>query len=556
MRATLRTLMLALAAFFLAFAGTHAEAAKVKSMSFSVEQGIWIIHVTSSDGKKWDTLSGSPINLTAHMKAKTPYPGYVRLAEVDLGKCSGGECAVAPLLWWSAPLARQFDDSDSITITPDQIPSGIADHGAVLPHNNDITKECNKHLTATGPTEQYSYTRSVDVTFGIETDTTVQYFTPPETDELDKHISVDHAKAASFDITVICDPVTNGMGMTSSGKPGGAPYKVTGVKLQLQKVTPLKTNGPRTCPKVNITVEAEANQIGPVDVKLWTSANGAITPTLLHKWTTFDAGRNGYFATFKRTDSFTDDTVIQYKAEVQGGTFAPQTAWKLLSIHCLDATGNTLSASPPPGGNHPTPDWTGTIKLSDTAPPTGAQCPRKARIRVHAENHSGGPFNYRISCTNGASLSGKIKSVHTSGGKWAATASNRFDVTRTRKIACTLQEMKAPGVPVTIASDSRNFTCAPHGVSLTAPAPVPVPGCAAGYQRVGGRCVRLPLAAPCPSGEILANGKCIKKPTVSILCKPGYILVKGKCIKRVVVTHPACKPGYIVVRGKCVLRPH
>ena len=51
-------------------------------------------------------------------------------------------------------------------------------------------------------------------------------------------------------------------------------------------------------------------------------------------------------------------------------------------------------------------------------------------------------FNYRISCSNGAFFSG-VKHARKHGAFWTTRAVFPLHVSRTRTIACTLQEMKA-----------------------------------------------------------------------------------------------------------------
>ena len=575
MRIILRTAALSLAAALTQPNAAVASTDYMHDVSFSVESVNAVMHVVSTDHKKWDKLNSS-LSFTAHMAVSMRKPGYVVAVGLVQGNCTGDLCSTFPPLSVDSINARAYAQNKTVSIEPYQIPVSTGGAIAVLPDGDDMINECNQHLSPDGPTHSYSFFRDFWVTFVVNTDTAWNLDNAPaETPPNGLYVpNPNHTRSDKFQVRVMCDPIPP-QPASSDLKLDHGSYKVTGVDLTVQQISQLQTNGIRTCPRVRVKVEAEANQVGPVSVKLWTSKGGSITSQVLQKMAAYNPARNGYFAAFEKTDTFTQDTFAQYKAEVQGGTFTPQTDWKGTQIHCQDVTGNTMSANPPPSDNHPTADWNGGIKLFNATGKAAQQCPHDGHIEVAASSEVSDTLNYRISCTNGAFFAGAKKGTR-HGVSWVLRSVFPLHVTRTRTIACTLQEVKGKvhtGL-IILATGHASVTCVKHNVKLPdnglksptrppehestsrgiliLPTAKKPPPCASGYHRVGARCVKPPLVAKCKSGYVLAQGKCIKKPTVSILCKPGYTLSHGKCIRKPVLT-TRCKPGTIrAASGKCI----
>ena len=57
------------------------------------------------------------------------------------------------------------------------------------------------------------------------------------------------------------------------------------------------------------------------------------------------------------------------------------------------------------------------------------------------------------------------------------------------------------------------------------------------------------IADQCRRDELRINGKCVKKPEVSILCKKGFELVGKKCVRVPTVTK-VCGANQKLVRGQ------
>jgi hypothetical protein len=569
---------LALAAATLAAMPANADKASIKSMSFNTQSVNTTLHVISTDGKKWDKFKAGNIQFWGHMKLDTKWPGYVRYVGVALGVCGPGQCPLYPTIWSGLADSRDYSNQENFSFSSTKIP--ISNGGIPLVSDGDaILKKCNDHLQADGPTKSHSFTHTFDATFTAQTDKTlnmnsVLYEALPG--EWPYPIDGHYSAYGEFDVQVVCDPVIKSP--TNDLAYDFGEFDVENVKLFL---TTYQNNQPGSnpgtvCPSLKVTSRAQTNQAGPVSMRIWRQKNGGpITNEFKQVWASFDAAKNGYFATYQTWEDVGTTSYFQFKTEiVENGPFAPFDGWKDITVHCTSPGGGGLAPIPPLDPDNPPaqPEWDGEVTVSDSAGYKKA-CPRKGQVSFDVSRDEPGAFDYRISCSNGAFFTGTAYGFE-QGGVFKASASHELNITRTRKIQCTLQEKKASGGWVTVDKDDEDFTCIkrtfdPPSDDLTVdtrpdfnePRPtlppvivVPAPKCLPSQKLVRGKCVDKPLVTACKRDERLLDGKCVKIPGVSIHCLPGYVQVGKKCVKKPVIA-VACKRGEMRVNGKCVKKP-
>ena len=176
-------------------------------------------------------------------------------------------------------------------------------------------------------------------------------------------------------------------------------------------------------------------------------------------------------------------------------------------------------------------------------------CPRKGQVFFEVKRNELGSFKYKISCSNGQGFGGTSQSFNKGNGIFEAFGAHDINVNRTRKIQCTLQEVKASGARVTIDKGSFDYTCNnpaidPSADDITAP-PKPTHAedkpdvsifCKPGFKLVGKKCVKKPeISILCRQGFTLVGKICVKKPVVSILCAKGFKLEGKKCVRKPVI---------------------
>jgi len=71
-----------------------------------------------------------------------------------------------------------------------------------------------------------------------------------------------------------------------------------------------------------------------VNVKLWRQVNGGPITSEGKQMHAEALGGGKFGDDWNKFEHFTKTTTVQYKAEVLGGTFAPSTPWKSITIHC------------------------------------------------------------------------------------------------------------------------------------------------------------------------------------------------------------------------------
>ncbi len=590
------------------------EVAKVKSMSFTAYSATSPIHVISTDGKTWNKLKSGAVGFSGKMNLNLRWPGFVERVAVVLGACAGDPCEVMPRVWNDGIGARDWSGTRQFSFDPGLIPLGDADSIAPMPEGQNFIKECNKHLTADGPTKSHTFNTSLKATFVADTGIDHSIHLVTEYSDLGYFPNrIDHWRRDSFNVQVICDPVIKPP--TSDISIDQGDFNSENIKLFLATFSGGSNDGPNpatTCKGLRVTTRVETSKAGGVDIRLWRQeGQGAITSEFKSAWASFDAAKNGYFADFVRTEKFDATTWLQFKADVVGDAFAPQTAWKDITVHCTGAGGGGLTNGEPDHGDGPVippakpdpqvdtgsddlappvlpdPDgskasWAGEVTMADSAASRKA-CPRKGQVFFAVTRQEPGNFKYRIGCSNGQGFSGSVLSYSQGGPVFEAYGAHDIHVSRTRTIQCTLQEVKSNGSRVTIDKASIAYTCNKPAIDpvvddVTAPStpthakpevsifckqgfdlvgkkcikkPTVVIDCAPGFKLIGKQCVRKPvIVEACKRTEVRINGKCVKKPMVSIFCKPGFKLVGKDCVRKPVLLNKK-----VLLPAKRVLKP-
>ena len=591
---------IALSAAVLAALPAQAGEGHLKSMSFNAESAWTTVRVISTDGQSWDKIKSGPVEFWGHMKADMRWPGYVHEVGVVLGACGAGLCQSFPRIFFDRAGVRDYNHQRNFSFDASRIPvsgTGIP----VLHYGDDIISRCNQHLQADGPTKSHSFDYEMSATFVIDTGkrwNLDNVFWEAHAGDWPHMVhDVDHSRSDTFSVNVVCEPVIKPP--TSELTHDFGEFDVENVKLFLTTYHTMVpgSNQSTICPGFKVTARAQANKPGPVSMRLWEMKNGGpITQSFHQVWASFDATRNGYFATYQKSVNVGATATFQYKVEVEDGTpFGPFDGWKSITVHCTGAGGGGLAPVPQNDPDNPPPQasWQGEVTVADSAG-ANKQCPRKGQVFFKATRAAPGNFTYKLSCSNGASFDGTATAYDQGSGVFEAYDAHDLSINRTRSIACTLQEVKDNGTRVTIATDSHDFTCANRAIddlpgdlvaevpqnparpavpsSVATPKPECGPRqalvrgrcvnkpsvsilCAPGFELKGKRCARKPVvAAACKRGETRVNGRCVKKPSVSILCKPGFELKGKRCARKPVVA-AACKRGETRVNGRCVKKP-
>jgi hypothetical protein len=597
------------------------EVAKVKSMSFTAYSATSPIHVISTDGKTWNKLKSGSVGFSGKMKLDLRWPGFVERVGVVLGACGGDPCDVMPRVWDEGVGARDWSGTRQFSFDPADIPLGSANSIAPMPEGQNFIKECNKHLAADGPTRSHSFNSTMKATFVADTgiDHSIHLVTEASANGYFPN-RIDHWRQDGFAVKVICDPVIKSP--TSDIAIDQGEFSPESIKLFLATINGASTDGPNPatkCPALRVTTRVQTSKAGGVDIRLWRQqGQGPITSEFKSAWASFDAQKNGYFADFVRTEKFDATTWLQFKADVVGDAFAPTTQWKDITVHCTGAGGggltnglpdhgddpvfppekpksqvdtgsNDLAAPTLPDPDRPKASWAGEVTMADSAGSRKA-CPRKGQVFFAVTRNEPGNFKYKISCNNGQGFAGSVQSFSQGGSIFEAFGAHDINVSRTRTIQCTLQEVKPNSARVTIDKGSLAYTCNNPAIDPSAddlvadPKPRPsspqaskpdisifckpgfklegktcirkpviVVACKANQQRIAGRCVPK-VIIDCASGFKLAGQKCVRKPVIAEACKLTEIRRNGKCITKPTVSI-LCKPGFKFEGQKCIRKP-
>jgi hypothetical protein len=311
-----------------------AEDARVKDMSLDVQTPYKaaIVKVSSSDGGKWDTILPGQVGFNAVMRVDTAWPGYVDRVGIFLGKCSNTGCAVNTRVYFAWPASRDFNRSDMVQFSVDKL-KGAASGVFGESYGETILKKCNDgHADASKPHTEFL---GVDVSFTANTATTAGTIPPGEvTDGEAPFNGGDHTRQSAFLLQIDCLATSK---QTAEPKTDPHRTKVTAQDIDLFLSTYAgPETGPRgtTCKPLKVTTRIGTDKAGPVGVKLWRQVNGGPISSEGKQMHAEALGGGKFGDDWNKFEHFTKTTTVQYKAEVLGGTFAPSTPWKSITIHC------------------------------------------------------------------------------------------------------------------------------------------------------------------------------------------------------------------------------
>ncbi len=360
--------------------GAWAEDARVKEMTFEVQTG-WksaVVNVASSDGLKWNQIVPGTITFWSHMHVDTRWPGYVDAVGIFLGNCETTQCGNGyPLLFARAVSVRDYNYQRNTSFSTTKIPvstTGIA----VVPYGDQILSRCNEGRA--DASQPHSFNLPMAVTFGVDTRKNSGKLPPSEiSDGTLAFNGGDHTRTSHMLVQVNCLAASR-TAVNQNPDPHRTKREVKKIDLFLTTfaqpaASPRGPSGTQ-CKPLKVTTRIETDKTGPVNVKLWRRLNnGPITSEV--KQMNASALAGGKFGDdWNKIEKVTQTTTLQYMAEVLGGTFAPETPWKSITIHCNGGFASpTSNANPdnslPPAGN-PKPNVARDPKIK--TPPARVAC--------------------------------------------------------------------------------------------------------------------------------------------------------------------------------------
>jgi hypothetical protein len=356
-----------------------AEDARIDEVIFDVTPTPFaaIVKVISNNGTSWNSIQPTEIAFDARIKIDTKGSGYIQQYAVFLGACSNPSCGSHPKLLWETVMLRDMDRSGTIRFSSSLL-HGV-DSGMGNSYITAIINRCNTKPV----TEAHGFRRPVDASMSANTRkaAAVSNFDPPEVGA--PFAGGDVNRTDQFEIQVECVPVVR----TSKSERKPDPHRT---KVDVQNIDLFLTTyavpagsqtGPRgtTCKPLKVTTRIGTDKAGPKNVKLWRQVNGGPI-TSEEKQMHAEALGDGKFGDdWNKVEHFTQTTTVQYKAEILGGTFAPSTPWKSITIHCNGDFASPQSNANPDNRGKPQVNLPPTIVTPP--PPCGSKA---AKVRGSA----------------------------------------------------------------------------------------------------------------------------------------------------------------------------
>lgn len=505
-----------------------ADDARINEIVFDVPSSNFpsTINVTSSNGAKWDTIEPGSVLLSAHMKVDTAWPGYVEQLGIFLGHCNNLQCGNGyPLLFHDWPAARDYDQQTSISFSTTKIPistSGIA----VVPYGDQILSACNAHLQPDGATASHSFSKSMTVSFSVNTQNDAAIIPPGEVQPGEPSFNGgDTTRQGSFSVNVVCKPFRKTVNDVAAEVP--KELKVGAIEL-FRTTYSNATSQPdpaTVCKKARWLVRLNTNKAGPVKFKLWTRIGEApMTSKVIDAWAAHD-GPGTYKAEYAEWTEVTKTSVVQAMAEDMTNTFGQSTGWKDITLHCTGVGGGGLADAPRPNPDGPVTQplkVTGELTLADQADAPKDK-PRLGQAVFKIWASKPGNTAYRLTCTGGRKWQGTLPTAKLGDGRYQAVGAHNFQIARTEQIGCALRSTSLPKHDV-IAVASKLFELVKRNPDVARPVgglTAPSHPTHARPQRLIGQAGKMPVAISCIGGRSTGTACFCKAPTVKVQTGPN-----------------------------------
>jgi hypothetical protein len=316
-----------------------AKDAKVKSMSLDTEVPFKknVVSVESSTGGKWDTILPGQVEFFATMKVDTRWPGYVADAGIFLGTCSGRQCGKNgnPLLFYENVMQRDYVTGKSISFSTAKLQ--VSGGGlAPAPFGDQILAGCNQGLTDGKATKPRSFDMPMAVSFTVNTGKHVGHVGPAESGDAETVPwgGGDATRHGQIFARVECLVTTK---QTTDPDPNRNKPNVSELDLFLATFSggASSPHAPAAqCKPLKVTTRIATDKAGPVTVRQWRQVNGGPITSDTRRMVATAQGGGKFGNDWVKVDQFTRTTTVQYMDEVVGGTFAPSTPWKSITVHC------------------------------------------------------------------------------------------------------------------------------------------------------------------------------------------------------------------------------
>ncbi len=432
--------------------------AKLKHFDYDVHSVLTKLHVTTSDGTKWDDLKPGFLGFQAHMKVDTKWPGVVDQVGIVLGNCSGQSCNSFPVIWSRYVSERDFNHQGDFSVSTSMLANGTA--GLALQRQNIIAK-CNEHLSARGATERYTFAHSLPTTFVADTDKSDVGVIEKQADSGGNPpvVEIDYSKNRSFSFYVVCEPYPRPE--TADGLKMDEPdFKVKDINLFLTTFSGATTspNPATTCKKGRILVRVNTSKAGATKFRLWTKVGDApMTSKVVDAWSSFD-GNAGYKVEHTEWVSIDKTAHVQAMAEEMNNAFGKSTAWKDITLTCSGKGGHGFTAD----SNNGNPDndipqgktLKGDFGFADYGAP---KCPRTGKALVTFKSPKPDNIHWSLDCKFSSKSGVLATQTDPAGGYMAATVVS-LDVDKTMDETCTLKTV-APYTPKEHVTKSHLFQC-------------------------------------------------------------------------------------------------
>ncbi|MEP3245698.1 MAG: hypothetical protein ABJN40_02745 [Sneathiella sp.] len=468
---------------------TGSNTGEVKSFNFSASiLGGSVMQVTSSDGKKWDTIDTKKIDVKMKNVVDIKWPGFTNVVSFWLGKCEADtDCengsAGSYRIWHHKDLMRDVDFEQTFQIqAADELKYAKIYSGGPT-YKEAILNTCNTYGLHNGfPSKEYSFDYTLLLTAGVNVKK--KWGALLNQDNFTSIPKPTHVKTDMVTIKVICAAAETELATLDLG--GLAPMKVDYLKVFLSTFSHSYTQ-PKAgvqCEKGRVLMRVKTNRVGPVKLNLLTQLGNGNSQT--ENFEVFaNLNEDGVpQAEVKKWFSTTETTVLKATLTALDPA-GVSTDWEDLPLKCTAPGGGGWAqpdTSDPAIPSDPVNSVASAAGIQDTTfpPPAGDLSLMDSDYDGKGPARNGTAFimitygkptslKYSLNCSDDRKWYGSIKPKKFATGQlYGYTRTHHIGIEKTEKVSCILRLGAAHDFAVLDKAERTYFVeTKPKGGSIT-----------------------------------------------------------------------------------------
>ncbi|MEP4193094.1 MAG: hypothetical protein ABJN51_18530, partial [Sneathiella sp.] len=394
---------------------------ELKHFAFNLKEGNNPpVRVTSSDGKKWDTIQPGTGRFWGEMIVDTKWPGFVEGVNVVLGDCVSILCYgehSSPVdlreetLFGKSLWQRDYKSSRNFQFSYLKLMKAPANNSYTQTYGSIILGRCNEALSKDGPTKKHSFLQEIRATLTAEGGEKYGALGEQIHQVGTAVFQPQHEKAGAFWIKVDCDPVYKPATTNLATDLGSLKAKELKVFLTTSSNAVTHPSPGVECKKARVNMRVRTNRAGTVLVKLTIRKGTEPFKSEFFKAESKFKEAGVYEANLKKWISVSKTSVIKAMLATYPDDYK-STYWNSLTLHCNGVGGGGFASPEKPDNEvikRPLKVMGELTFLDNSHKPKNE--PRPVSVLLKLTANKGSYAKYKLTCSKGRKWEGKLTPV-------------------------------------------------------------------------------------------------------------------------------------------------